>query len=105
MTASSDDLLTSDEALAMFGASGLRIADEVPCPVGSLERVLRGGRAPAGLSRSQRALTAEHRRTVHQIVRAGYAWLLPDQIEGVLSYAEHVHSVNEPQHGLNRLLA
>lgn len=93
MRVAREDLLTADEAIALFGETGLALADEVTRDALALERVLRGGRAPTGLSRTQRALVREHRVRVHHVLRAGFGELLPDQVAGLLSYAgcERVH--------------
>jgi hypothetical protein len=82
-----EDLLTSDEAIELFGSTGLRVAEELRCSLEALECVLWGGRTPSGLTEAQRALIQEHRNAVGRVVRAGHGSLIDDQVEGLVSLA------------------
>ena len=89
MKPTKEDLLTKDEAVALFAETAVLLADVIPGDALALERVLRGGRAPKGLNLEDRSLVGVHRSRVHHVLRAGHGGLLADEIAGVLSYAEY----------------
>jgi hypothetical protein len=70
------DLLSERDAIDMFCESGRRVTEHVQCSQAGLERILRGGRAPNGLSDAERDVVAAHRRVLNMIHRARRSWLI-----------------------------
>ena len=82
-------LLTLDEARDQLGTSALALVEAVSCPPARLGRLLGGKGTVRGLSPAARQAVAAHRAVLRQVLACRHAWILDEQIEGALSYAEY----------------
>ena len=80
-------LLTRDEAREAVAATALRLADALAgrVPARSVRALLRGGRTRTELTLAQRRALAAHRRALADCRALGYADLLEEEVEGVVS--------------------
>ena len=81
-------LLTLDEARSMLGASAIDLVEAVSCSPARLCRLLAGKGSGRGLAPAARQAINAHRAVVRQVLAAGHGWILEEQAEGALSYAE-----------------
>ena len=81
-------LLTLDEACDLLGASAIALVEAAPCPPGRLARLLRGKGTTRGLPPVARRAAGTHRGVVREVLASDHAWILDDQVEGALAYAE-----------------
>lgn len=82
-------LLTLDEARDQLGASAIALVDAVSCSPARLGRLLGGkGTARALTPPAHQAVTA-HRAVLRRVLSSDHAWILDEQVEGALSYAEY----------------
>lgn len=82
-------LLTLDEARDLLGTSALAVVDAVSCSPARLARLLAGKGSLGALPPAARRAVRAHRGVVQQILACDHAWILDEQLEGALSYAEH----------------
>ena len=81
-------LLTLDEARDLLGASAIALVEAVACSPVRLGRLLVGKGSTRGLPLAARRAVRAHRAVVRQVLACDHAWILDEQIEGALSYAE-----------------
>jgi len=94
MTRNKEDLMTTpavllslDEARNELGTSAIALVEAVACSPAKLTRLLRGRGTARGLPGGAEAVKA-HRAVVRRVIASVHAWILDEQIEGALSYAE-----------------
>ncbi|MGH2370299.1 MAG: hypothetical protein ACRDI2_19160 [Chloroflexota bacterium] len=90
-------LPTIDEAQSLFGISALALAEAASCRPDRLARLLAGRGRLTGLKAAARVAAVAHREAHRQVVAAGLGWIVDDQIEGALSYAEAIHGARRPE--------
>lgn len=81
-------LLTLDEARSILGESAIDLVEAVTCPPARLRRLLAGKGSARGLAPTARQALDAHRAVLRQVLAAGHGWILEEQAEGALSYAE-----------------
>ena len=81
-------LLTLDEARSILGASAIDLVEAVTCSPARLRRLLAGKGSSRGLSATARQAINAHRAVLRQVLAAGHGWILEEQAEAALSYAE-----------------
>ena len=81
-------LLTLDEARSILGASAIGLVEAVSCSPARLRRLLAGTGSARGLAPSARQAINAHRAVLRQVLAAGHGWILEEEAEGALSYAE-----------------
>jgi DNA-binding IclR family transcriptional regulator len=81
-------LLTLDEARSVLGASAIDLVDTVTCSPARLRRLLTGKGTSRGLAPPSRQAISAHRAVLRRVIAAGHGWILEEQAEGALSYAE-----------------
>lgn len=81
-------LLTLDEARDRLGASAIALVEAVSCSPARLARLLVGNGTARGLAPPAREALRAHRAVLRQVVASDHAWILEEQTEGALSYAE-----------------
>ena len=81
-------LLTLDEARSILGASAIDLVEAVACSPARLRRLLAGNGSARGLAPAARQAINAHRAVLRQVLAAGHGWILEEQAEGALSYAE-----------------
>ena len=82
-------LLTLNEARDLLGASAIALVEVVSCSPERLGRLLRGKGTARALPAPARLAVRDHRAVVRRVLASGHAWILDEQVEGALSYAEH----------------
>jgi len=83
-------LLSLDEARDCLGASAVALVEAVACSPARLVRLLAGRGTTRGLPPAARQAVSAHRSTLRQVLGSDHAWILEEEIEGALSYAEHL---------------
>ncbi len=81
-------LLTLDEARDLLGASAIALVEAVSCSPARLARLLVGNGTARGLVPAARQAVRAHRLVLRQVLASDHAWILEEQTEGALSYAE-----------------
>ena len=81
-------LLTLDEARDLLGASATALVEAVSCSPGRLARLLVGNGTSRGLAPVARRAVTAHRAVLRQVLASDHAWILEEQTEGALAYAE-----------------
>ena len=82
-------LLSLDEARDELGASAIALVEAVSCSPARLGRLLRGRGTTRALQPAARRAVREHRVVLRLVLSSDHAWILDEQVEGALSYAEH----------------
>ena len=83
-------LLSLDEARDELGASAIALVEAVSCSPARLGRLLRGRGTARALPPPARQAVRDHRAVLRRVLSGEHAWILDEQVEGALSYAEHV---------------
>ena len=78
-------LLTVEEARRCLVRSALVCLRQARCPTDDLRRLLAGHPALRPLDRPHRRMAQSHRRALDIIGRAGYGWIIDDQLDGIYS--------------------
>ena len=81
-------LLTLDEARDLLGASAIALVEAASCPPARLARLLVGNGTARGLAPAARQAVRAHRVVLRQVLASDHAWILEEQTQGALSYAE-----------------
>ena len=81
-------LLALDEARDLLGASAIDLVEAVSCSSARLGRLLVAKGSTRGLPPAARQAVRAHRAVVRQVLASDHAWILDEQVEGALSYAE-----------------
>ena len=81
-------LLTLDEARDQLGTSAVALVEAVSCSPARLARLLEGKGTARGLAPAARQAVRAHRAVVRRVLASDHAWILDEQVEGALSYAE-----------------
>ena len=81
-------LLTLDEARDQLGASAIALVEAVSCSPDRLARLLMGNGSARGLAPAARQAVRAHRAVFRQVRGSDHAWIVDEQVEGALSYAE-----------------
>ena len=89
-------LLTLDEARDLLGASAIALVESVSCSPARLSRLLVGKGSTRSLPPAARQAVRAHRAALGRVLACDHAWILDEQIEGALSYAE-CHWGSSPQ--------
>lgn len=82
-------LLTLDEARDKLGASAITLVEAVNCSPARLGRLLRGRGSARTLPPAARQAVKAHRAVLRQVLSGDHAWIIDEQVEGALSYAEY----------------
>ena len=82
-------LLSLDEARDRLAASAIAMVEAVSCSPARHARLLAGGGTTRGLSPAARQALQAHRAVLREVLGSDHAWILEEEIEGALSYAEH----------------
>ena len=82
-----DALLTLDEAADLVGRSAIALVDALSDKPRRLAELLTGAGTTRGLTKQARLAANAYRSACRRVRTAGLAWIVPDQIEGALSYA------------------
>jgi hypothetical protein len=81
-------LLTLDEARDLLGSSAMALVEAVACSTRRLARLLAGQGSTRGLPALARDAVRAHRAALGQVLDAGHGWILDEQVEGALAYAD-----------------
>ena len=81
-------LLTLDEAREELGTRAIALVEAVTCSRSRLSRLLHGTTTARGLPVDARQAARAYRAVLRQVLASDHGWILDEQIEGALSYAE-----------------
>lgn len=82
-------LLSIDEARDELGASAIALVEAVSCSPARLGRLLRGRGSARALPPAARQAVNAHRAVLRRVLSGDHAWILDEQVEGALSYADY----------------
>ncbi len=81
-------LLSLDQARDELGTSAIALVEVVTCSPAKLTRLLHGQGTARGLPAGGAEAVKAHRAVVRRVLASVHAWILDEQIEGAMSYAE-----------------
>ena len=82
-------LLTLDEARDRLGTSAIALAEAVDCVAARHARLLAGKGTTRGLPPAARQAVRTHRAVLREVLASDHAWIVDEQVQGALSYAEY----------------
>jgi hypothetical protein len=80
-------LLSIDEACNLIGSSAIALVDAIGEPSERLPYLLSGRGTLRGLSAPAATAARTYRAALRHVRSVGLGWVIPDQVEGALSYA------------------